>query len=54
MKKKYDLNINEIKVVNKLLSEGKLIDDGENLFIPLEYIYVSNSILLEFIGGSYE
>ena len=53
-KKKYDLNINEIKVVNKLLSEGKLIDDGENLFIPLEYIYVSNSILLEFIGGSYE
>ena len=41
-------------VVNKLIKEGKLINDGENIFINPEYIYVSNSILVDFIGEKYE
>lgn len=50
---KYGLNINDIDIVKKLLDEKKLIDDGENIFIAPDYVYVSNSILVDFIGGSY-
>lgn len=41
-------------VVNKLILEGKLINDGNNIFINPRYIYVSNSILVDFIGEKYE
>ena len=41
-------------VVKRLIMEGKLINDGENLFINPDYIYVSNSILVDFIGEKYE
>lgn len=41
-------------VVNKLIKEGKLINDGVNVFINSDYIYVSNSILVDFIGEKYE
>ena len=41
-------------VVDKLIKEGKLINDGVNIFINPDYIYVSNSILVDFIGEKYE
>ena len=50
---KYNIKLENIEIVKKLLKEKKLIDDKENIFINEKYIYVSNSILIEFIGGSY-
>lgn len=41
-------------VVNKLIKEGKLINDGVNIYINPDYMYVSNSILVDFIGERYE
>ena len=41
-------------VVNKLIEEGKLINDGSNIYISPDYMYVSNSILVDFIGEKYE
>ena len=41
-------------VVNRLIKEGKLINDGVNIYINPVYIYVSNSILVDFIGEKYE
>ena len=41
-------------VVNKLIKEGKLINDGVNIYINPSYMYVSNSILIDFIGEKYE
>ena len=41
-------------VVNRLILEGKLINDGSNIYINPEYIYVSNSILVDFMGEKYE
>ena len=52
-KEKYELNIDDIDIVKKLLDNKSLLDDGENIYINPEKIYVSNSILLEFIGGNY-
>lgn len=50
---KYDFSILDIPQVKKLLDEGKLEDDDENVYIKYEYIYVSNSILLNFVGEKY-
>lgn len=50
--KKYGNIFNE--VVNRLIKEGKLINDGVNIFINPNYIYISNSILVDFIGEKYE
>lgn len=51
--KKYD-NIFKYKVVNKLLEEKKLIKENNNIFTNPKYIYISNTILVEFIGEKYE
>ena len=48
-KTKYNKNIKEIEIVNKLLKENKLLEDEKNIYINPEYIYVSNDILIEFI-----
>lgn len=50
---KYKLNIKDIEVVQKLLKEEKLIETEENIFINPKYVYVSNSILVDFLGGNY-
>ena len=50
---KYKLDINKIDIVNKLISENKLVDDGINIKINNDLIYVSNSILCDFIGVDY-
>jgi len=52
-KNKYNIDINNIDIINKLIKENKLIKDEENIKINEKYIYISNDILLEFIGGSY-
>lgn len=48
-KSKYNIDIKSINIVNKLLSENKLIEDINNIYINPEYIYTSNYILEEFI-----
>lgn len=53
-KEKYNKNICDIIEVNNLLRLGKILDNGEYIYIPEEYLYISNSILMDFIGGSYE
>lgn len=49
-KNKYNINIIDIKGVNKLLNEKKLIDDGKYIYINEKYLYISNDILLEFLN----
>ena len=49
-KNKYNKNIKDIEIVNKLLKEGKLLEDEKNIYINKDYIYVSNDILVEFIN----
>jgi len=48
-KEKYNMDILSIDVVKKLLKDNKLILDDNYLKINIEYIYTSNSILVEFI-----
>ena len=48
-KSKYNIDIKSIDTVNKLLSENKIIEDRDNIFINPKYIYTSNYILEEFI-----
>ena len=50
---RYKLDINSIDIVNKLINENKLVDDGENIKINKDLIYVSNGILCDFIGVDY-
>lgn len=52
-KNKYNLDIDDLDIVNKLIKENKLIDDGINIKINEDLIYVSNSILCEFIDRRY-
>lgn len=47
---KYKRNINDIPSIKKLIIEGKLIDDGLNIYIDEKYLYVSNDLLINFIG----
>ena len=51
---KYKRNINDLKIIQKLIKERKLIDDGLNIYINPKYIYLSNDILINFIGDKYE
>ena len=52
-KEKYGRDILSVNIVKDLVNQGQLIDDGENIFIDRNQIYVSNHILLNFIGGIY-
>lgn len=47
--KKYQKNIKEIEIVNKMLKEKLLLEDETNIFINPKYLYTSNEILLNFI-----
>ena len=35
-----------------LVKNKMLLDDGEYIYIPEDKLYISNSILVNFIGGS--
>ncbi len=51
---RYHLVLEEIPIIKRLLKEKKLVDKGKFISISSEYLYVENSILLEFIGEKYE
>lgn len=51
---KYNLDIKNIDIVNKLVMDKKLIKKNNKLKINDKYIYTSNDILIDFIGGNYE
>lgn len=52
-KTKYNMEITDIEVIKKLLINNDLVEDDTNIYINPKKIYISNSILVEFIGGSY-
>ncbi len=49
-KEKYNLDIRNVFNIEKLLKEKKLIIENDNIFINPKYIYLSNEILINFIG----
>lgn len=53
-KEKYEIDLDNLESVKKLKQEEKLLDDDGNIFINPKYIYTSNQILIEFLGGNYE
>ena len=46
---KYNIDIHNLYNINELLKKGYLNEDDKYIFIPKEYIYVSNDILINFI-----
>lgn len=51
---KYQIDIDGLDVIKQLKKEKKLLEDEDNIFINPQYIYTSNQILVEFLGGNYE
>ena len=47
--KKYNKDIYEVFDIKGLISKELLIDDGINIYIPLDKMYISNEILVNFI-----
>lgn len=50
---KFEFEITDIPQVKKLLHSGKLEENDENVYINPDYMYLSNNILVEFIGEKY-
>lgn len=48
-KNKYQMDITDIKPVQRLINEGKLVLANNQLFIHPDYFYLSNEIIIEFI-----
>lgn len=46
---KYGIDIHTIKNINKMLEEGKLVENNDYIYINDEWLYKSNEILLEFV-----
>ena len=46
----FGYDIYQVDKIQSLIKDNKLIDDGDNIFIAPEYIYVSNEILLNFLN----
>ena len=49
---KYGFKIEDVFDIINLIRKELIVDDGENIYIPEDKLYVSNSILVNFIGGS--
>ena len=49
---KYSSKVEDNFDIISLIEYGLLEDDGKNIWIPIDKLYVSNSILVNFIGGS--
>ena len=47
---KYQVNILDLYNIKDLIKEGLIIDNGSNLFISYDKIYIENSILINFVG----
>ena len=52
--KKYNKDIYDVFDIKKYIDKQYLIDDGENIYVNKQYLYVQNFILCDFIGGIYE
>ena len=50
--KKYNVNIYDKFDIINLTNKNLLIDDKDYIYIPEDKLYISNSILINFIGGS--
>lgn len=50
-KNKYNKNIEDVFNIKNLLKNKLLIDNGINIYINPKYLYIQNSILINFIGG---
>ena len=48
--KKYGVKIEDVFDINKLIEEGKLIKKDNNIYISDKYLYISNEILINFVG----
>ncbi len=48
---KYNVNLYDVFDIIDLVDKKLLIDDGDNIYIPEDKLYISNSILVNFIGG---
>ncbi len=46
---KYNKQVEEVFDINKLIKDSLLIDDGDNIYIPEDKIYISNEILINFV-----
>ena len=53
-KNKYNIDLLTIPVINKLINEKKLEVNNEYIRISDKYMYLSNEILIEFLGENYE
>ncbi len=51
-KSKYSFKVDDVFDIISLVESGLLEDDGNYIRLPLDRLYVSNSILVNFIGGS--
>ncbi len=51
---KYNINLLSLEVIKKLLKEKKLIIENDNIKINEKYLYVQNSILVEFLDLDYK
>ena len=51
---KYGINIYDQFDIISLIDKKLLIDDGKNIYIPEDKLYIQNSILINFIGGKNE
>lgn len=49
---KYNLTIYEKFDIMDLIENKLLLDDGKYIFIPEDKLYISNSILIHFLGGN--
>ena len=48
-KSKYDKDLYDVFDIKELVNRKLIVDDGENIYIPEDKLYVSNSILINFI-----
>ncbi|MDD4036578.1 MAG: radical SAM family heme chaperone HemW [Bacilli bacterium] len=48
-KTKYKRNIKQVFNIDALIDSNDLIEDNENIYIPINRIYISNNILINFI-----
>ena len=46
---RYNVNINDLYNVRDLINKGYLIDNGSNIFVSYDKIYIENQILINFV-----
>lgn len=53
-KERYGKTIDSVFPIQELIQKGKLIQEEGYIKIPESYLYISNDILVQFIGNQYE